>query len=107
MQQNVAEVVSQGLQLVKEVVEAEGEHAERAVGLVAALDVHGHAPEVVPEQVAPRDVQPQVCVFLDSRMVVEAELQIQRIDIHNTGQSSTNHWDLPSGYFTCSVSGPL
>ena len=72
VQQDVGEVVAEGRELVRQVVEAEAEHGQRAVALVALLLHHRRAPEVVLEQVGERHVRPQVsahskhCDDLDS-----------------------------------------
>ena len=52
VQLEVDQVVAQGGQAVKKVVESEGENTERSVGLVGLLGLHGHSPEVIEEHVA-------------------------------------------------------
>ena len=65
VQTHVDQVVSPGLQPPKGMVEAEGEGAERAVGLVAAAVGEQGAPEVVVEDVDPRGVGEKVLVGFD------------------------------------------
>lgn len=64
VQHYVQEVVAPGTQAVKGVVEAEGEGAEWAEGLVAAAVGEQGAPEVVIEDVGPRSVWEEVLVGL-------------------------------------------
>lgn len=65
MQHQVQQVVAPGTQAVQGVVEAEGEGAERAEGLVAAAVSEQRAPEVVVQNVGPRGLGMKVLVGLD------------------------------------------
>lgn len=65
VQQHVGQVVTPGVQAVEGVVEAEGERAERAEGLVAAAVREQGAPEVIVQDVGPRRLRKEVLVGLD------------------------------------------
>lgn len=65
VQRHVEQVVAPGSQAVQGVVEAEGEGAERAEGLVAAAVGEQGAPEVIVQDVGPRSLGEEVLVGLD------------------------------------------
>lgn len=65
VQRHVQQVVAPGPQGVQGVVEAEGEGAERAEGLVAAAVSEQGAPEVIVQDVGPRSLGEKVLVGLD------------------------------------------
>lgn len=65
VQRQVEQVVAPGTQAVQGVVEAEGEGAEGAEGLVAAAVSEQGAPEVVVQDVGPRGLRKKVLVGLD------------------------------------------
>ena len=65
VERHVKQVVAPGTQAMQGVVEAEGEGAERAEGLVAAAVGEQGAPEVVVEDVGPRRLRKEVLVGLD------------------------------------------
>lgn len=62
---HVDKMITPGLQPTHKVVEAEGEGAERAVGLVAATVREQGAPEVVIKDVYPGGLREQVLISLD------------------------------------------
>lgn len=65
VQQHVEQVVAPRAQGVQGVVEAEGQGAERTVGLVAAAVSEQGAPEVVKQDVGPRRLGEKVLVGLN------------------------------------------
>lgn len=65
VENQVQQVVAPGTQAVQGVVEAEGEGAERAEGLVAAAVGEQGAPEVIIQDVGPRSLREEVLVGLD------------------------------------------
>ena len=83
MKDDIDQVVTKWRQFAQEVVQPECGHCQRPVGLVALLLVHGRAPEVIEEQVAPRHVSPQVLIVSDGSDVIEDEIAVQRIPVKN------------------------
>ena len=51
VEDDIDQVVAQGLELVQEIVEAEGEDSEWSVRLVTLLLLHRRAPEVILKEV--------------------------------------------------------
>ena len=90
MEEYVHQVVAHGLELVDEVVEPEGSHNQGSVRLVTAFNVHGCAPEVVPYQVCPRSLRPQVHVVSHGRGIVETEAAVQRVYVHHHGHEGAD-----------------
>lgn len=65
----VHQVVTPGVQPPRSVVEAEGEGAERPVGLVAATVSEQRSPEVIIEDICPGSFWKQVLIGLDCTAV--------------------------------------
>lgn len=65
VQHQVQQVVAPGTQAMQGVVEAEGEGAERAEGLVAAAVSEQRAPEVIVQDAGPRGLSLKILVGLD------------------------------------------
>ncbi len=75
-----------GVRPVRGRVGPEGEHGERAVGLVALLPVHGRAPEVVEEEVEQRRGGAQVPVVAHGGDVVEHEAAAEAVPVAQPAQ---------------------
>ena len=73
MEAHVDQVVAPGIKATQSMVEAEGERAERPVGLVAAAVGKQGAPEVVIEDVGPGGLRKEVLVGFDRTAAEERE----------------------------------
>lgn len=87
VQQQVQQVVAPGTQAVQGIVEAEGEGAERAEGLVAAAVSEQGAPEVIVQNVGPRSLGKKVLVGLygstgRSRINKLLKTEVHQIQFH-------------------------
>ena len=83
MKDHVDQVVPERVKLAHHVVEAEGCHCEWAVGLVRLLLIHRRPPKVVEEEVAPRNMAPQVLVVFDGCHIVKNKVCTQRVGVQH------------------------
>lgn len=95
MQHQVQQVVAPGTQAMQGVVEAEGEGAEWAEGLVAAAVSEQRAPEVVVQDVGPRGLGMKILVGLDGSTAKSRENTSTLIFMrHSRPQCETEDTDM-------------
>ena len=88
VEDEVEEVIAQGLEAVEDVVEPEREDAQRPVGLVRLLLGHRDAPEVIVEDVDQGRGGEEVLVVTDGAGVVKHEAAAEAVEVaHQAGQA--------------------
>ena len=56
MQEHIHQMIAHWLQSMQHVVQSEGGHTQRTIGLVAGIKMNWFSPEVIPQEISPRGV---------------------------------------------------